>query len=622
MRRLLPATAVLALLIPAAIATADPTGRTTLRETVKPAAGTGFVPLEKGAGESYIVLRGGKAKAKRHRAQRRRSLAFFAQLTDPQIADEMSPARVDFVDPAGGAVASSWRPQEALGLQTFDAIVRNVNKNRRSPVRDAQHKRAKLRFVLATGDLADNQQLNETRWFRTVLDGGTVDPLSGRAVDSTNPCSSASPEEIARMNGDVSARRYTGIQDYDDWRGAPEDRYAGYWDPDEAAPTDGPYAGFPSYPGLLERAQVPFDAAGLKVPWYVARGNHDGLVQGNAPASTDLFRAIAVGCLKVFPNAGFDPAVAAGKSASEVFAQFGDPNFIATLLAGSRRVPPDADRRIIGKAEYRSELAADGSRNAHGFRRTPRAELTASNGTASYYAFTRGRIRYIALDTVAEGGGDNGNLDDPQFQWLRGELRKARKRGRLVVVYAHHTLETLDNPATDEAAGKCEPADEPGCDADPRLSTPIHLGVSGAATLRGLLAANRNVIAYVAGHTHANRIEFFDGRKGGGFWQINTASHIDWPQQSREIQVMDNRDGTLSIFATLLDSAAPDTAPAPANAVALSLRQLVSLGRTLAYNDPQKGATGTPGLTVDSAGGREDRNVEMLVRNPLRKRHR
>ena len=29
-------------------------------------------------------------------------------------------------------------------------------------------------------------------------------------------------------------------------------------------------------------------------------------MQGNAPASTDLFRAIATGCLKVFPNAQFD----------------------------------------------------------------------------------------------------------------------------------------------------------------------------------------------------------------------------------------------------------------------------------------------------------------------------
>ena len=71
------------------------------------------------------------------------------------------------------------------------------------------------------------------------------------------------------------------------------------------------------------------------------------------------------------------------------------------------------------------------------------------------------------------------------------------------------------------------------------------------------------MISYVSGHTHANRVDFFKGKKGRGFWEINTASHIDWPEQSRTIEVMDNKDGTLSLFGTLLDSAAPAAAPAP-----------------------------------------------------------
>ena len=74
------------------------------------------------------------------------------------------------------------------------------------------------------------------------------------------------------------------------------------------------------------------------------------------------------------------------------------------------------------------------------------------------------------------------------------------------------------------------------------------------------------MISYVSGHTHANRVDFFKGSKGRGFWEINTASHIDWPEQSRTIEVMDNKDGTLSLFGTLLDSAAPAAAPAPGTA--------------------------------------------------------
>ena len=95
------------------------------------------------------------------------------------------------------------------------------------------------------------------------------------------------------------------------------------------------YAAFPRYSGLMERTQAPFNAQGLKVPWYVARGNHDGLIQGNAPAGTDLFRAIAVGCMKVFPNPQIDPAAFVGATDNEVFARFKDPSFVVSLLASA-----------------------------------------------------------------------------------------------------------------------------------------------------------------------------------------------------------------------------------------------------------------------------------------------
>ena len=93
MRRLLSAAAVLGLLALAPASSADPTGQTTLDETIRPGSGTGYLPLVEGAGEPYVVRKGGSAKAAAKRARKRRSLAFFAQLTDPQLVDEMSPAR-------------------------------------------------------------------------------------------------------------------------------------------------------------------------------------------------------------------------------------------------------------------------------------------------------------------------------------------------------------------------------------------------------------------------------------------------------------------------------------------------------------------------------------------------
>ena len=157
-------------------------------------------------GEKYQVREGGSANARKGRAGDRRSLLLFAQLTDPQIADEMSPARVDFADAAGGEIKSSWRPQEAMGLQVFDQTVRAVNANRSSPVKQGNDKRAKLGLAITTGDLADNQQLNETEWFRTVLDGGAVDPFSGRAISANNPCGGATPAQVDALNAAVAAR--------------------------------------------------------------------------------------------------------------------------------------------------------------------------------------------------------------------------------------------------------------------------------------------------------------------------------------------------------------------------------------------------------------------------------
>ena len=117
-----------------------------------------------------------------------RSLLFFGQLTDPQIADEMSPARVDFLDPAGGELSSSWRPQEALGLQVFDQIVRNVNANRRSEVARATGKRAQARLRASPPATSPTTSSSTRRaGSRRVLDGGPRRPVLRQAGQRDEP---------------------------------------------------------------------------------------------------------------------------------------------------------------------------------------------------------------------------------------------------------------------------------------------------------------------------------------------------------------------------------------------------------------------------------------------------
>jgi metallophosphoesterase (TIGR03767 family) len=520
---------------------------------------------------------GARARTRRH--NRRRSLLYFAQLTDFQLSDEESPARAEALDIAKTPFTSAWRPQEALEPFTVDQVIRQVNRFDSSPLRNQRRRHARLALTITTGDSADNQQINETRWVVRLLEGGRLDPNSG--VEG-GACGA-----LAGPPGE--AARYTGVQDDQDVLESGR-----FYDPNRPS---GTFAAWPRYPGLMDRAQQPFDTPGLDRPSYVAFGNHDGTVQGNLHALQAL-DDVARGCLK--------PLAATGVAS------------LGALLTSPLRtivVPPDPARGFADRPTYKALHATGRQADAHGFSYVDDAELRASRGQAAYYAFSpKPGIRMIALNTVAEGDAlnSNGNLDDPQFQWLRRELAAAAARDELVILFGHHPIRSLTNPAPDENAGDCalRVVTGPGCDLDPRSSRPLHLG----GDLQALLLASPNVIAYVAGHTHENRITAFRRPDGGGFWGIETASEIDWPIQSRLLEVMDNRDGTLSIFGTLIDHGAPLATPPPGTAAAgFDPATLAALGREFAYNDPQAGVE-------DGAEGRpQDRNVELLVADPRRR---
>jgi 3',5'-cyclic AMP phosphodiesterase CpdA len=593
---------------------AEPLGRTTLDETIGLAhAGGMLVPVRR-PGARFAVRTPGHVAARAGRANRRRSLVFFAQLTDAQLADEMSPARLEFVRP-GTPFLGLWRPNEALGPQTFDQTVRNVNANAVSRVPDGAGRRARLQFSIVTGDLSDNHQRNEVAWGVRLLEGGRIDPFSGARIGPGNRCPGAPRRVVRRLNAAVEARRYTGVQDYDDWRGGPR---GAFYDPD--APR-GAFTALPRYPGLLERAQRPFRAAGLAMPWYSTRGNHDAFAQGFVGARRSS--AIATGCRKVMPlrRPPFTGRVLDGWE-----------SMLRLLARGRFRwVPPDPRRRFVSPQTFkRLHGRAD---RGHGFRLVSPRERRHSRGAASYYAWSPRRgLRFVALDTIADGGGSTGNLDHLQYLWLRRELVRARRRNQLVVAFGHHPLETMRNPRPDEAAGACGRA-RVGCDSDPRRSTPIHLGDRGRRSVRALFLRFPNLVLFVTGHVHHHRVFPHFRRGGSGFWQITTASHMSFPQHTRQIELMDNRDGTLSIFGTVLDTAAPVGVPASGTPAAwIGGGRLGSISRLLAANvrgAPQAPAAaaagGTPAATAAGATPAAARptpaaNVELLVRDPRRGR--
>ena len=440
------------------------------------------------------------------RERRRRSLLYFSQLSDFQLADEESPLRVEFADRLLPVLSAAWRPEEALGPQTVDAAVRQVNAFAdRSPVAAERGRRARMALALVTGDNIDNMQANETRWEVTLLDGGSLTPNSGYE-----------PAPV-----------YTGVQDA---RDLPlPDPY--YYDPNAPG---GAWAAWPRYPGLLDRAQQQFVAAGLRVPSYVAFGNHDALVQGNQWANA-AFETLAVG--------GAKPYVGSAVGA----------------------VPRDPERNLVDRSSYKRLHATPGAVDAHGFALVDPAEEAASRGSAGYYAWSpRPGLRFIALghglQTPRASPGPGRRRATSTIRSSAGCPPSSTPRApgeELIVLFSHHAIPSLLCSEPDERAAPCTVAGafghdvNPGCDADPRSSAPVHLG----ADVSDLVLRHPHVIAWVAGHTHNNRVEPFAAPGGGsGFWSLRLSSELDFPQQSRLIEIMDNRDGTLSLFGTILDT--------------------------------------------------------------------
>ncbi|MCZ6766722.1 MAG: metallophosphoesterase, partial [bacterium] len=155
-------------------------------------------------------------------------LARFVHLSDAQIIDEESPARLTV---ARELSSTAWRPHEAYSTQLLDGMIRTVNKMHVA--------RETFYFLVHTGDAADNAQRNELDWFMTVIDGGQIDPRS--AIDDRQP--SQKPDPLLD-----------------------------------------PHAPFESQ-GLY-RSGVHGDSP--TIPWYALVGNHDHFAVGVFPIVTDL----------------------------------------------------------------------------------------------------------------------------------------------------------------------------------------------------------------------------------------------------------------------------------------------------------------------------------------------
>jgi 3',5'-cyclic AMP phosphodiesterase CpdA len=149
------------------------------------------------------------------------------------------------------------------------------------------------------------------------------------------------------------------------------------------------------------------------------------------------------------------------------------------------------------------EVAADGER-----RPIRRDELVSE----PYYVRDTERVRFIVLDTVRYQGGADGAIDAAQLLWLDQRLSEAP--GRRVVVMSHHPSWRIE----------------------------------GGAALVEMLARSPEVVLWLNGHVHVNRIT-----SHGRFREVTTSSLVDWPCQGRIVELYETAGAGVAIATTMLD---------------------------------------------------------------------
>jgi len=600
-------------LLVATTALAAPT--TTLQRTIQDLNGDNI--LEFAPGEDYTVI----GAPPNFRPPRGGSIINFLQLSDFQVVDEESPARVEFLDftqrgPSPlNPFSAAYRPQESTSPQTIEAMVRAA-RNTTSPVTGKQ-----LELTIVTGDNADSQQYNETRWFIDTLDGGKkIDPNTGIPT----PACTATPGTV-----------YDGVRN--------SGELIGYYEPDlsrsredgdgyspnrqENIAETGRDVTVRDFPNLFERDNQPFQAVGIDMPWYSAFGNHDALIQGNSAdayvgpfgpsgeISNPAFQSIATGCLK---PSRLPPAYA-GDPEGFTEHYFSDPQSLIGQMEAVV-VPPDPRRCLLAKDAalgggapppcsaggwIQQHFKTSGTPVGHGFANRPPQAVANHDG---YYSFSPKRsLRFIVLDTVTDECGlpvcSEGSVDDTQFEWLRTEIGHAESSNQNVIVFSHHTLRTTRFPTID-------PSEQPvhyGQRVD-RENPANPQNPGSTETLEELFCNHPSVLAHVAGHEHENYVRHHTCAADqpptpgtGDFWEISTAAHIDWPQQSRMIELVDNGDGTMSLVLTILDHAGPANPGGPSageeqGQASDQVLDIAATGREISYNDYQasRGARGDP----------------------------
>ena len=448
--------------------------------------------------------------------QKVKLLTFFT-ISDIHITDKEAPNQLIYlgtqVESLSPFSASLYSPVMMYSTHVLDATIQTVN---------ALHAKSPIDFGLSLGDCCNSAQYNELRWYIDVLDGQVIRPSSGAHLGA----------------------------DHIDY-------------------------------------QKPYQAAGLNkaIPWYQVLGNHDQFWMGSIPLDTALRPGLresytsnevfATGNVLMKPSSLGERTLYMGVIDGST--PYGDIKYagLAKDFPAVPTVAADPDRRAVNLDQWMAEFFnTTSSPPGHGFNA---ADVKAGFACYSFLPKADLPLKMIVLDNTQradDGSTDihgHGFLDQPRWDWLKAELAAGDAAGQLMVIAAHIPLAV--DETTPPAAGK---ASSMGWWVNPDAGAPIQ----NAVTLPDLVAelhSHPNLLMWLAGHRHVNVVKAFVApQPENSFWQVETPSLRDFPQQFRTFEIYLNSDDTLSIVATDVDPAVQDGTPAAkSRAYAIAATQIV-----------------------------------------------
>jgi len=487
-------------------------------------------------------------------------LKFFT-FTDIHITDKEAPNQLislQQLDPKySGENTSIYSPVMLYTTQVLDAAVQTVN---------ALHRKSPFDFGISLGDTCNNTSYNELRWYIDVIDGKVITPSSGAHLGA-------------------------GTIDY----------------------------------------QKPFKAAGLdkSIPWYQALGNHDHFYIGSFPVDADpslgLRKSYVAGTVRAVPDF-LIPNLATFPVLFNMEDMKKTPQFYQGVLDGSTPLgniikagkvgdpgftsPPtvtaDPDRRSLVRTEWIGEFFKTTSIPAgHGFNLV---DPSRPKGFACYSFLPKSNLplKVIVLDdTQSENDGSkdihgHGYLDAARWAWLKAELAAGQAANQLMIVAAHVPIAVADIGSELEwwLGGRTASA-KPGWWLDPAGPA------QNAVTLKELVATLQNtpnLLMWVAGHRHLNTVKAFvspdPARPEMGFWQVETSSLRDFPQQFRTFEIRLNSDYSISIVTVDVDPAVKEGTPAAkSRRYAIAAQQIIQNSLTANFpNIPKMGPLLLPSM--------------------------